>query len=65
MAIISVEVPDKIAKKFTPFTIVKWSDLTMEEQLLDIDWDWWESLVDFWEWVDAKEILSFLQKNHG
>jgi hypothetical protein len=37
MAILSVEVPDKIAKKFIPYTIVQWSDLSMEEQLLDLD----------------------------
>lgn len=65
MAIISVEVPDRIAKKFAPYTIVKWSELTMEEQLLDIDWEWWETIVDFWQWVDAKEVLSFLEKNNG
>jgi hypothetical protein len=37
MAVISVEVPDKIAKKFAPYTIVKLNELTMEEQLLNID----------------------------
>jgi hypothetical protein len=37
MAILTVEVPDEIAKKFTPYTIIKWSDLTMEDQLLDLD----------------------------
>jgi hypothetical protein len=37
MAVISVEVPDKIAKKFAPYSIVKWSDLTMEEQLSNLD----------------------------
>lgn len=62
MAIINVEVPDKIAQKFTPYTIVKWRDLSMEEQLLNIDWEWWDTIVDFWKWVDAKEVLSYLEK---
>ena len=65
MAVISVEVPDKIAKKFASYTVVKWKELNMEEQLLNIDGDWWETIVDFWQWVDAKEILSFLEKNNG
>ncbi len=65
MAIVSVEVPDKIAKKFTPYTIIKWSDLSMEEQLLNLDWDWWETIVDFWKWVNTKEILSYLEKQNG
>lgn len=65
MAVISVEVPDKIAKKFAPYTIVKLNELTMEEQLLNIDWDWWETIVNFWQWVDAKEVLDFLEKNNG
>lgn len=60
MAVISVEVPDKIAKKFAPYSIVKWSDLTMEEQLSNLDWDWRETVVDFWKWVNGKEILSYL-----
>jgi len=37
MAIISVEVPDKVAKKFTPYKIVKLKELTTEEHLLEID----------------------------
>jgi hypothetical protein len=37
MAVISVEVPDNIAKKFAPYEVVKLSDLSMEEQLLAID----------------------------
>jgi hypothetical protein len=37
----------------------------MEDQLLDLDWDWWETVVDFWKWVDAKELLDYLEKNNG
>lgn len=65
MAIISVEVPDEIAKKFNPNTIVKWDDFTMEKQLDNLDWNWWETIVDFWKWVDSKEILSYLNKKNG
>ncbi len=65
MAILSVEVPDQIARKFSPYTIVKLRDLSIEEQLLEIDWEWWETVVDFWLGVDAWDILSFLDKKNG
>ena len=25
--------------------------------------DNWETVVDFWDWVDANEVLDFLEKN--
>jgi hypothetical protein len=37
MAVISVEVPDKIAKKFSPYKVINIRDLSIEEQLLDMD----------------------------
>jgi hypothetical protein len=38
----------------------------MEEQLLDLDWEWWETVVDFGKnWVKAKEILSYLKTKNG
>lgn len=65
MAILSVEVPDKIAKKFTPYKIVKLSELNIENQILNMDWEWWETIVDFWKWVNAKDVLSYLEKKNG
>ena len=47
MAIMTIEVPDKVAKKFTPFTVVKWSDVSMQEELLKIDGDGWAKEIDF------------------
>jgi len=56
MAVISVEVPDKIANKFLANRVVSSEDLYDE---LDGNWS---TLVDFWkEWVSASEVLEYLQ----
>ena len=60
MAIISVDVPDKIAIKYSSYKVVSWNELSKEENLLDIDWDNWESIVDFWKWVKSWEILDYM-----
>jgi len=65
MAIMTIEVPDKVAKKFTPFTVVKWSDVSMQEELLKIDGDGWAKEIDFWDGVPAKEVLDYLDKING
>lgn len=65
MAIISVEVPDVLASKFKPYEIVKLKDLSIEEQLLREDWEWWNTVVDFWKWIDAREVLSVLKTMNG
>ena len=33
----------------------------MQKQLLELDWEWWETIVDFEEGVSPKEILLFLE----
>jgi len=29
------------------------------------DDDNWNTVVDFWDWVDAKEVLEFLESENG
>ena len=62
MAIISVEVPDVLATKFNPYQIVQLEDLSIEEQLLREDWEWWNTIVDFWKWVWKQELEAYFQK---
>lgn len=66
MAIISVEVPENIANRFKPFTVIKFKDLEnikIQYELQSLDWEWWENSVDFWSWVLASEVLSSLKKD--
>ncbi len=66
MAIINVEVPDKIAKKFISINVVQWRELSAEEHLLEKDWEWWDTVVDFGKkWVNAEEVLSYLKSKNG
>ena len=63
MAVISVEVPDRIAKKFKPYTIVKYEYLFEEKALKDgetIDGVWW---VDLEVNMDAEDFLKSLKKD--
>ncbi len=57
MAVVSVEIPDNIAKKFKPFTILKYEIL---EDTIDQEY---ENLIDFWEnWVEVSRVLSYLKE---
>jgi len=53
MAVISVEVPDKVAKKFAPYNIVKSTSLYNE-----LDNNLWHT-VHVWE--KAEDVLDFLK----
>ncbi len=54
MAIISVEVPDRIAKK------IKYNVISMKT-LYSYDDEYYSDVVDFWkEWVWKKEFLQYL-----
>ncbi|MDD2916885.1 MAG: hypothetical protein PHH70_03520 [Candidatus Gracilibacteria bacterium] len=63
MAVISVEVPDKIARKFKPYTIVKYEYLfkenTSKEEPAGLDGDGW---VDFEVNMNAEDFLKSLKK---
>ena len=58
MAVISVEVPDKIAMKFVSYEVVKLKDLTMEEKLINMDWEWWEDVSVNMEAADFLEMMK-------
>jgi hypothetical protein len=58
MAIISVEVPDKIAKTFQPFTVIKY-EILVEKSNSDIEFNFQE------ENINQNEFLSYLDKKHG
>jgi len=54
MAVISVEVPDKIARKFKPYMVVSSYELYEELEGNDL-------LVDFWKkWVWKREFEEYL-----
>lgn len=55
MAVISVEIPDKIAKKLKPFQVLQYDDLE------DIIYEEEKTMVDFWKWVPTSEVLSYLK----
>ncbi len=59
MAVISVEVPDKIAMKFISYEVVSLKDLTMEEKLVNMDWEWWEDVSVN---MEAGEFLKMMKK---
>ena len=60
MVVISVEVPDRIAKKFSSDKVIKLQDLSAEEQLLNLDWEWWnDSFVN----MDSKDFLVSLKND--
>ena len=58
MAIMSVEVPDKIAKTFQPFTIIKY-EMLVEKSNSNIEFDFQE------EDINQNEFLSYLSQKHG
>jgi len=59
MTVISVDVPNIIAKKFHSYKVVKYKDLTMEEKLINMDWEWWNDVsVD----MEAVDFLSVMKK---
>ena len=52
----SVEVPDRIAKQFTPYVVIS------STQLMDKIEEKESDLVNFWaEWVSAREVLAYLK----
>lgn len=55
MAIISVEVPDSIAKKIKPFTVIKYEVLLS----YNIDFDFEK------EYINQDDFLSHLKFKHG
>jgi hypothetical protein len=60
MVVISVDVPKQLAKKFSSDKIVQLKDLSIEEQLLNIDGEAWnDSFVN----MDIKEFLKTLKKD--
>lgn len=58
MAIISVEVPDRIAKTFQPFTVIKY-EMLIEKSNSDIEFNFQE------ENINQNEFLSYLSQKHG
>ena len=58
MAILSVEVPDQIAKTFQPFTVVKY-EVLVEKSNSNIEFNFQE------EGINQNEFLSYLDKKHG
>lgn len=44
MAVISVKVPENLAKQFKPFQVIEIDELEKEKSLLSIDWDWWNGI---------------------
>ena len=55
MAIVSVEIPDRIAQMFQPFTIVKYETL-IEKSDFNIEFNF------KWENINQNEFLSYLKK---
>ena len=58
MAVISVEVPDMIAKRFKPFTIIKYETLISNNNS-EIDFDFKS------ENINQNDFLSYLEQKHG
>ena len=58
MAIISVEVPDKLAFRFKPFTIIKYETLISSSDI-DIEFDFKK------ENIDQYEFLAYLKSKNG
>ena len=58
MAIVSVEIPDRIAKTFQPFTIIKY-DVLVEKSNSEIEFDFKS------ENINQNEFLSYLEQKHG
>lgn len=58
MAILSVEVPNRIAKTFQPFTVIKY-EMLVEKSNSDIEFNFQE------ENINQNEFLSYLDKKHG
>ena len=63
MVVISVDVPEAIARKFVSYKIVDLKELSMEERLVNMDWWWWDDVVvdmeaDIFLDVMKKEILN-------
>ncbi len=68
MAVVVVEVPDKIANKFASYSIIKYDFFFdrwyLEEDLINIDWDWWNNYdvnmngEDFLKTLE-KEIIQY------
>ncbi len=65
MVVMNVEVPEQIASKFELNKTIKLKDLSIEEQLLNIDWGGWnDSFVN----MNAEEFLKTLKNeviNHN
>lgn len=60
MTVINVEVSEKIATKFSWYNVVNFNELSMENELLSIDWDWWNDFsVNMW----ADDFLSKLKND--
>lgn len=61
MAIISVEVPDKMIKKVKPFSVVKFETLVSEyfDEQENIEFDFKK------EDINQDEFLSYLKSKHG
>lgn len=57
MAVISVEVPDTIAKRFKPFTVVQYEAFLELENMTACDFEE--------EHIDQKEFLQYLEEKHG
>jgi len=63
MTVISVDVPDIIARRFVSYKIVNYKDLTMEEKLIKMDWGWWNDVsvdMEAWDFLNVmkKEIIN-------
>ena len=59
MTVISVEVPDVIARKFVSYKVVDLKELTMEEKLINMDGEWWnDTVVD----MEANSFLDMMKK---
>ena len=59
----SVEVPDRIAKQFTPYVVISSTQLMDKIENFDFENESYEDRVlNFWaEWVPADEILDFIK----
>ncbi len=68
MTVISVEIPDNIARNFKKSSIIKYEDLlkyqnkSLEEQLTKLDGKWWTD-IEIEE--DAWKVLDFLKNNRN
>lgn len=59
MAVVNVEVPDNIAKKFTPYSLVNIEDF--KEEIYDED-DLYTRIIDFWpNWLWKQEWEEYLK----